>query len=267
MSETKPISETKPEPLILYDFRDGVAILTLNNPAKRNSLSREMLELLNEQLIATEQDDAVRAIIIAHQGPVFSSGHNIRELVGVRERKAGELYELSAGIMDHIRQMSKPVIAQVEGLAAAAGCQLAASCDLIVAAESASFQTPGVMIGLFCSTPMVPLSRAVSPKKAMEMLLTGRPIGAAEAERAGLVNRVVPAETLAAETLALARDIIQYSAHTLALGKAAFYRQLPLPIPEAYELARDTMTCNTMTEDAQEGMTAFLEKRPPKFKH
>ena len=172
----------------------------------------------------------MRAVVIAHSGPVFSAGNNIRELVGADQEAAAALFRLSSAMMGQIRNLPKPVIAQVEGLASAAGCQLAATCDLIVAAETAAFQTPGVMIGLFCSTPMVPLSRAIPTKKAMEMLLTGRPIDAHEAERLGLVNRVVPAERLADETLALAAEIIAYGAETIAMGKQAFYRQLPLPI-------------------------------------
>ena len=263
MTETAPAAA----PLILHTLDQGVAILTLNNPRKRNILSRAMLADLEARLREAEADPSVRALIVAHEGPVFSSGHNMSDLVGAGEGDAAELFETSAGLMEYIRLMSKPVIGQIAGLASAAGCQLAASCDLIVAADTASFQTPGVMIGLFCSTPMVPLSRAVPPKKAMEMLLTGHPVSAAEAERMGLVNRVVPPERLAAETLALARDITRYSAHTLALGKQAFYRQLPLPVGEAYRVAREAMTRNSQTEDAQEGMSAFLEKRPPKFRH
>ena len=201
------------------------------------------------------------------RGEKPARGEQTRGVGGADQEAAGALFRLSSAMMGQIRNRPKPVIAQVEGLASAAGCQLAATCDLIVAAETAAFQTPGVMIGLFCSTPMVPLSRAIPTKKAMEMLLTGRPIDAHEAERLGLVNRVVPAERLADETLALAAEIIAYSAETIAMGKQAFYRQLPLPIEAAYDVARETMTANAMTGDAQEGMSAFLEKRPPVFKH
>ena len=261
------MTESKDEPLVLSDLREGVAIYTLNDPQKRNPLSKAMLEELGGRLREAEADPAVRAVVIAHRGPVFSAGHNIRELVGADQEATAALFRLSSAMMGQIRNLPKPVIAQVEGLASAAGCQLAATCDLIVAAETAAFQTPGVMIGLFCSTPMVPLSRAIPTKKAMEMLLTGRPIDAHEAERLGLVNRVVPAERLADETLALAAEIIAYSAETIGMGKQAFYRQLPLPIEAAYDVARETMTANAMTGDAQEGMSAFLEKRPPIFKH
>ena len=261
------MSESNNEPLVLSEIRERVAILTLNDPKKRNPLSKAMLEELSGRLREAETDPAVRAVILAHAGPVFSAGHNIRELVGAKREEAEALFRLSSGLMEQIHALPKPVIAQVEGLASAAGCQLAATCDLIVAAETAAFQTPGVMIGLFCSTPMVPLSRAIPAKKAMEMLLTGSTIDAHEAERLGLVNRVVPAERLAEETLALAVGIIAYSGETIAMGKEAFYRQLPLPLDAAYQLARETMTRNAMTEDAQEGMLAFLEKRPPVFKH
>ncbi|HEX7926047.1 MAG TPA: enoyl-CoA hydratase-related protein, partial [bacterium] len=161
--------------------------------------------------------------------------------------------------------LPKAVIAQVAGLASAAGCQLAASCDLVVAASTAQFQTPGVKIGLFCSTPMIPLSRAVSPKKAMEMLLTGQAISAEAAEKAGLVTRIVPPESLATETMALAKQIAAYSGDTLGLGKAAFYAQLPLGLPQAYAVGKDAMQRNAAMADAQEGMSAFLQKREPKW--
>jgi enoyl-CoA hydratase/carnithine racemase len=261
------MTEPNNEPLILVEHREGVAALTLNDPEKRNPLSTAMLEEISARLREAEADPAVRAIIIAHHGPAFSAGHNMRELVGAEREAAEALFRLSAGVMEQIRNLPMPVIAQIEGLASAAGCQLAASCDLVLAAETAAFQTPGVMIGLFCSTPMVPLSRAIPAKKAMEMLLTGRPIDAHEAERLGLVNRVIPAERLADETLDLAAEILTYSGDTIRMGKKAFYQQLPLPIGEAYELVRETMTENAMTEDAQEGMSAFLEKRPPNFKN
>lgn len=254
-------------PLVLCDQREGVATLTLNDPRKRNVLSRAMLEALQEQLNALREDTSVRAVIIAATGPVFSSGHDMKELVGAELREAEALFAKSAQVMESARLLPKPVIAQVAGLASAAGCQLVASCDLVVAADTATFQTPGVMIGLFCSTPMVPLSRAVPAKKALEMLFTGRAIGAAEAERAGLVNRVVPADRLAEETFALAREIIQYSSYTLAVGKEAFYKQLPLSQSQAYEVGREAMARNAVAEDAQEGMSAFLEKREPHYKH
>jgi enoyl-CoA hydratase/carnithine racemase len=261
-----PAANAAGKPLVLSAIREGVATLTLNNPARRNTLSMPMMEALIGHLEALRDDPAVRAILIAANGPVFSSGHDLKELVGSERDKVSAAFARSTALMELIRAIPKPVIAQVAGLASAAGCQLIASCDLVVAADTAGFQTPGVMIGLFCSTPMVPLSRAVPAKKAMEMLLTGRSIDAQEAERHGLVNRVVPAPRLAGEADALAREIIQYSAYTIAVGKAAFYKQLPLEECEAYQVGREAMTRNALAEDGQEGMSAFLEKRKPRFK-
>ena len=252
-------------PLILSDVVDRVAVLTLNHPEKRNPLSREMLASLKERLDRIAADQDVRAVIIRAEGPAFSAGHDLRELVGGREQQYASLFSICTDVMETIRKLPKPVIAQVQGIATAAGCQLVATCDLVVASENASFATPGVKIGLFCTTPGVALARAVAPRKAMEMLLTGTPISAAEAERVGLVNRVVPPDRLADETLALARQIAAASPHTLALGKRAFYEQLPLDRPEAYALAQRVMVDNAQIPDAQEGMRAFLEKRAPKW--
>ena len=212
-------------------------------------------------------DDEVRAVILAAKGPVYSSGHDMREVIGVEADRAAELFTRSTKMMESIREMPKPVIAQVQALASAAGCQLVASCDLAVAASGAGFQTPGVQIGLFCSTPMVPLSRAIPPKKAMEMLLTGEAISADDALAAGLVNRVVPPERLEEETMALARRIAAFSSYTVGLGKEAFYKQLPLSFQDAYEVGIEAMVRNVVADDAQEGMTAFLEKRQPRWKH
>lgn len=260
------VKDAEPAPLVLTEKREGVATLTLNRPQKRNMFSTEMLLAMRAALRDFAQDSSVRAIIIAALGPVFSSGHNMREFVGASEESAKAVFELSSDMMEDLGRIPKPVIAQVAGLASAAGCQLAASCDLVVASEEAAFQTPGVQIGLFCSTPMIPLSRAVPPKKAMEMLLTGDAVSAREAERYGLVNRVVPAEKLEEETFALAKKIIAFSGATIALGKEAFYKQLPLGLHEAYKVGKEAITRNTMMEDGQEGMSAFLEKRPPKWK-
>jgi enoyl-CoA hydratase/carnithine racemase len=190
-------------------------------------------------------------------------GHDLRELSGASAEEAAALFALCTEVMEAIRQLPQPVIAEVQGLATAAGCQLAATCDLVVAAEQAAFATPGVKIGLFCTTPAVALCRAVPAKKALEMLFTGQAITAAEAERHGLVNRVVPADRLSAETLELARQMAASSSATLALGKRAFYAQLPLDHPGAYTIAQQVMVENTAASDAQEGMRAFLEKRPP----
>ncbi len=250
---------------VVYDVIDGVAILTLNNPEKRNALSRQALESLRTRLDVIAQAPDVKAVIIRAVGPVFSSGHDLRELVDGKEEEYRSLFALCTDVMEAIRRLPKPVIAQVHALATAAGCQLAATCDLVVASENATFATPGVRTGLFCTTPGVALSRAVGPKKAMEMLLTGTPISAREAERAGLVNRVVPADRLEEETMALARQIIAASAYTLGVGKRAFYEQITLDRPRAYEVAQKVMVENTLAPDAQEGMRAFLEKRKPRW--
>jgi enoyl-CoA hydratase/carnithine racemase len=249
--------------LVRQDVADHIATLTLNHPEKRNALSRAMLQALQQRLTHIATDRQVRVVILRAEGPVFSSGHDLREMVGISETDSAALFALCSDVMLGLQRLPQPVIAQVHGLATAAGCQLVASCDLVVAAEEASFATPGVKIGLFCTTPGVALVRAVTPKKALEMLLTGTPIGAREAERIGLVNRVVPGERLAAETLQLARQICQASAGVIALGKRAFYEQLPLPCERAYETATPIMLRNAQAHDAQEGMRAFLEKRAP----
>lgn len=252
--------------LVLGEIVSGVAILTLNHPEKRNALSRAMLATLKGHLERVAAQEDVKAVIIRAVGPAFSAGHDLRELVGGSEEDYRSLFALATEVMEAIRNLPKPVIAQVQGTATAAGCQLAATCDLVVASKEATFATPGVKTGLFCTTPGVALSRAVGPKKAMEMLLTGTPISAPEAERAGLVNRVVPADRLDDETLNLAQQIIAASSYTLGLGKRAFYEQLPLDRPQAYEVAEQFMVENAAAADAQEGMRAFLEKRPPKWR-
>jgi enoyl-CoA hydratase/carnithine racemase len=253
--------------LVRAETVEGIAFLTLNNPEKRNALSRALLAALKEELGRLAHDRNVRVVILRAEGPAFSAGHDLRELVDGDAEGYATLFALCSEVMEAIRKLPKPVIAQVQGVATAAGCQLAATCDLVVAAENATFSTPGVKIGLFCTTPAVALSRAVGPKQAMEMLLTGAPISANEAQRMGLVNRVVPAEKLAEETLKLARQVLNASAYTLALGKKAFYEQLPLDHPAAYELAQRYMVENAQAADAQEGMHAFLEKRPPRWRN
>lgn len=258
----KPLVE---KALVLYDVTNGVALLTFNHPEKRNALSRAMLEGLKQHLDRIAAEPGVRAVIIRAMGPVFSSGHDLRELVDRPEAEVKSLFALCTDVMEAIRTLPQPVIAQVHALATAAGCQLVATCDLVVASEEATFATPGVKTGLFCSTPGVAVSRAVGPKKAMEMLLTGTPISAREAEQAGLVNRVVPSERLAEETMALARQIIAASGYTLGIGKRGFYEQVAKDRPEAYAIAQKIMVENTLAPDAQEGMRAFLEKRPPKW--
>jgi enoyl-CoA hydratase/carnithine racemase len=251
--------------LVLCAIADRIAILTLNHPEKRNALSREMLQELKRHLDSIAKNADVRVVIIRANGPVFSAGHDLRELVAGEKRDHEELFRICTEVMEGIRKLPQPVIAQVHGLATAAGCQLAATCDLAIASEGASFATPGVKIGLFCTTPGVALSRAVTPKKAMEMLLTGDTITAGEAERVGLVNRVVSAESLEQETMKLARQIADASGTTIGLGKRGFYEQISLNRPAAYAAAEKVMVENAQTPDAKEGMNAFLEKRKPRW--
>jgi enoyl-CoA hydratase/carnithine racemase len=250
---------------VAYEVVDDIAILTLNHPEKRNALSAAMLTALREHLDRIAADPEVRVVVLRAAGPVFSAGHDLRELVGGREQDYAALFALCTEVMQAVRRLPQPVIAQVQGLATAAGCQLVATCDLVVASEDASFATPGVKIGLFCTTPGVALARAVPPRKALEMLLTGTPIDAREAERAGLVNRVVPTDRLAEETMALARQVASASRYTVAVGKRAFYEQVALDCSAAYNRAQEVMVENALAPDAQEGMRAFLEKRPPQW--
>jgi enoyl-CoA hydratase/carnithine racemase len=251
--------------LLTAEVVEGIAVLTLNHPERRNALSRAMLAALTGHLIRLGRDKGVRVVIIRASGTVFSSGHDLREMVDAAEEDHRSLFALCAVAMKAIRDLEKPVIAEVQGVATAGGCQLVASCDLVVASENATFATPGVRIGLFCTTPAIPLVRVVPTKKAMEMLLTGDPISAREAERLGLVNRVVPADILHEETMKLAHRIASASASTLALGKRAFYRQLALDLDSAYELGKEVMVRNALAPDAQEGICAFLEKRAPRW--
>jgi enoyl-CoA hydratase/carnithine racemase len=251
--------------VLLLEITDQIAFLTLNHPERRNALSRAMLTALRDRLAEIGSRQDVHVVILRAAGTVFSSGHDLRELADCNSADAASLFALCTEVMLAIRNLPQPVIAQVQGLATAAGCQLAATCDLVVAADVASFATPGVKIGLFCTTPGVAVSRAVSTKKAMEMLLTGTPISAAEAEGAGLVNKVVASEKLAEETLQLARQIANASRATIALGKRAFYEQVPLSCQAAYEAAQPVMTANAAMPDAKEGIRAFLEKRTPRW--
>jgi enoyl-CoA hydratase/carnithine racemase len=263
-SRETPVAEAAP--VLLRRDAGGVAVLTLNRPEARNALSVELMTRLHEALAAIGSDAGVRVVIIAAAGPAFCAGHDLRELRANPGRRFYEtLFRQCSALMQTIVRLPKPVIARVHGTATAAGCQLVASCDLAVAAETARFATPGVNIGLFCSTPMVALSRAVGRKAAMAMLLTGDPIDAAEARALGLVNRVVPEASLELETERLARQIAGKSALTLAIGKEAFYRQTELPLAEAYDYASEAMTRNMLARDAEEGIDAFLAKRPPSW--
>jgi enoyl-CoA hydratase/carnithine racemase len=250
---------------ILLEREGATAVVTLNRPERRNALSLQMLQELTACFRALGQDAEVRAVILRANGPAFSAGHDLSEMVGRDGAFYRELFEACTALMETIQAIPQPVIAQVHAMATAAGCQLVASCDLAVAAAEARFATPGVKIGLFCSTPMVALSRAVGARRAMEMLLTGEAIAAGDALAAGLVNRVVPLAELPAATRALAAKIASSSPYVVAVGKAAFYRQLQMPQPLAYDYAQDVMAANAAAADAQEGIQAFLEKRPAKW--
>ncbi|MBI2719873.1 MAG: enoyl-CoA hydratase [Rhizobiales bacterium] len=257
--------------LVIAARQAGVLRLTLNDSVTRNSLSEAMMAALHASLDAAATDASARVVVIAATGPAFCSGHNLKEITAHRadlDHGAAcfeRLFNACSALMLTIVNHPKPVIAEVQGLASAAGCQLVASCDLAVAADTASFCTPGVNIGLFCSTPMVALSRTVAPKHAMEMLLTGTTIPAAEARRIGLINRVVSPNSLSETVDELAQKIAGKSQTTLRLGKAAFYRQLDLPLAEAYAMTARVMTENLLKHDAEEGIAAFIDKRAPSW--
>lgn len=252
--------------LALWERFGAVGVVTLNNPARRNVLSRAMLGALCDRFNELATDATIKCLVLRAVGPVFSAGHDLAEILSLGADETDELFALCTSVMEAIRLAPQPVIAEVRGTATAAGCQLAATCDLVVASSDATFATPGVKIGLFCSTPAVALSRVVPTKKALEMLLTGTPISADEAERIGLVNRVVPPEELSQRTLELAFQIASASGETLLRGKRVFYEQLACERPRAYEVAQRAMVENAQTPDAREGMQAFLEKRPPQWR-
>src|SRR6187431_1968613 len=258
-------------PVLLREDADGIAVLVLNRPQARNSLSESLIAALTASLAEIAADKRVRAVVLAANGPAFSAGHDMKELTARRsDADRGRTYFASlmnacSAMMQAIVQLPKPVVAAVQGVATAAGCQLVASCDLAVASEAATFATPGVDIGLFCSTPMVALSRNVPRKQAMEMLLTGEPIAAATARDIGLVNHVVPAGQERAAAIALAQKVALKSAYTVKLGKEAFYRQAEMSLAAAYRYAAEVMTENMMARDAEEGIGAFIEKRAPKW--
>src|SRR6185437_3765236 len=249
----------------------SIAVLTLNRPAARNSLSEGLIGELHAALDEIRDDNSIRALVIAASGPAFSAGHDMKELTARRSDADrgrayfAEIMNACSAMMQAVVNLPKPVVAAVQGIATAAGCQLVASCDLAVASEAAGFATPGVDIGLFCSTPMVALSRNVPRKQAMEMLLTGEPVSAQRAREIGLVNRVVPAGTEREAAIALAQQVALKSAYTVKLGKAAFYRQVEMSLADAYRYAAEVMTENMMARDAEEGIGAFIEKREPKW--
>lgn len=251
---------------LLVEHSGGVARLTLHRPARRNALSMSLLAELNRCLDDVSVSDEIRVVVLGAGGPVFCSGHDLAEVVGREQREYHELFTLCSQVMLKLRRLPQPVIARVQGPATAAGCQLVAACDLAVAVDSATFATPGVKIGLFCTTPMVPLVRTIAPRAAMEMLLTGKPISAAQALAWNLVNRVVPADQLDSAVAEFTDALLASSPLTLRLGKEAFYRQLSMGESGAYEHAIEVMTRNACAGDAQEGMTAFLEKRSPQWR-
>lgn len=240
-----------------------IATITLANPKRRNPLSIDTMIELQSAIEQLGVDRDIRAIVLAAEGPVFSAGHDLQEMTGADLTHYRRVFELCTDLMTAVQNVPQPVIARVDGIATAAGCQLVATCDLAVASETAEFATPGVKIGLFCSTPMVALSRAIGRKRALEMLLTGRPIDAATAAEWGLVNRVVPSRELIDETRALALAIADASSLVVGIGKQAFYSQIDLDQSKAYAYTKEVMSMNALAADAQEGICAFLEKRKP----
>jgi enoyl-CoA hydratase/carnithine racemase len=259
------------QPILLRENVGSIAVLTLNRPTARNSLSGGMIAELHAALNEIRDDKSVRGVVIAANGPAFSAGHDMKELTARRSDADrgrayfAEIMNACSVMMQAIVRLPKPVVASVQGIATAAGCQLVASCDLAVASDAASFATPGVDIGLFCSTPMVALSRNVPRKQAMEMLLTGEPISAETARGIGLINRVVPAGSEREAAIALAQKVALKSAYTVKLGKEAFYRQAEMSLADAYRYAAAVMAENMMARDAEEGIGAFIEKREPKW--
>jgi enoyl-CoA hydratase/carnithine racemase len=243
-----------------------VRTITLNRPERRNALSLELMDELIAALDGVSSDAATRVIILAAAGKVFCSGHDLSELVDRKVEDYRHIFDVCASLMKKLQSIPQPVIARVHGLATAAGCQLVATCDLAVAGAAAAFATPGVRIGLFCSTPMVALTRAIGRKRAMEMLLTGRTINAETAASWGLVNACVPDDALDCEIAALAERIAEASSFTVALGKQAFYSQIELNQDKAYAFTKEVMSMNSLANDAREGITAFLDKRPPCWK-
>jgi enoyl-CoA hydratase/carnithine racemase len=264
-------SSTSP-PILLRETAGPVAVLTLNRPAQRNSLSEALIADLHTALAELAADTSVRAVVIAANGTAFCAGHDLKELSAHRgDADRGRsffagLMNACSAMMQTIVHLPKPVISAVQGIATAAGCQLVASCDLAVAADTASFATPGVDIGLFCSTPMVALSRNVTRKQAMEMLLTGEPVPASRAQEMGLINRVVAAGTVRDAAIALAQQVALKSAYTVKLGKQAFYAQAEMSLADAYRYAAEVMTENMLAHDAEEGIQAFIDKREPTWR-
>jgi enoyl-CoA hydratase/carnithine racemase len=259
--------QTVPDALlpVLVDRKGGIVRLTLNRPQKRNALSRAVLGMMEEAIARIAADAEARVVVLGANGPVFCSGHDLAEMTGRTEDEYRDLFEACSRVMLGLRRLPQPVIARVQGVATAAGCQLVAACDLAVAAREATFATPGVKIGLFCTTPMVPLARAVPAKAALEMLLTGAPISAERALEIGLVNKIEPLAELDEAVMGLAHAIMASSPLVLRLGKQAFYALQNLGEEEAYKRAVEVMTDNALRHDAQEGIAAFLQKRRPEW--
>ncbi|XP_041731489.1 enoyl-CoA hydratase domain-containing protein 3, mitochondrial isoform X1 [Coregonus clupeaformis] len=257
-------TQTPAEPLTVRHQNNGIRSITLNNPKKRNALSLSMLDSLRGNILADIDSDDLRVIVISAKGPVFSSGHDLKELTSAQGRDYHtKVFQACSEVMTLIQDIPVPVIAMVNGVATAAGCQLVASCDIAVVTERSTFATPGVNVGLFCSTPAVAIGRAVPKKVAMEMLFTGNPISAQDALLHGLVSKVVPEERLEEETLAIARRVCQASRPVVALGKATFHRQMAQGRDAAYATASRVMVDNLALRDGQEGIRAFIEKRKP----
>lgn len=255
------------QPILLRDDNEGITTLTLNRPAQYNALSGGMLDELQSALDKINQDESVRVVIIAANGKAFCPGHDLKEMRASEEREVHQaLFTKCSKMMLSIHRLQQPVIARVNGIATAAGCQLVANCDLAVAAEDARFAVSGINVGLFCSTPAVPLSRNMGRKQALHMLLTGDFISAQTAQQYGLINEVVAAAELEQATIALAQKIVAKSAHAIKLGKDMFYQQLSMDLSDAYAYAGERMTCNMDSDDAREGIDAFIQKRKPVWK-
>jgi enoyl-CoA hydratase/carnithine racemase len=255
------------QPILLRADSDGITTLTLNRPAQYNALSGDMLSDLQTALDDINQDDSIRVVIIAANGKAFCPGHDLKEMRSSEEREFHQaLFDKCSKMMLTIHRLQQPVIARVNGIATAAGCQLVANCDLAVAAEDARFAVSGINVGLFCSTPAVPLSRNMGRKQALHMLLTGDFISAQTAQQYGLVNEVVAVAELEQATITLAQKIVARSAHAIKLGKDMFYQQLPMDLSEAYAYASERMACNMDSHDAREGIDAFIQKRKPVWK-
>jgi len=256
------------EPFVLTTVENGVATLTLNRPQRFNPLSSQMIAAIQVELDAIASDPSVRVVILAAAGKGFCAGHDLKEMRAHTEDKGWQqgLFDACSRMMIALTEIPQPVIARVQGIATAAGCQLVSMCDLAVATDTATFAMPGVNIGVFCSTPAVGVVRNVGRKHAMEMLLTGEPIDAATAQSWGLVNRVVPSSTLDAEIRRFTDIILSRSSATIRFGKQAFYRQIDHPLAVAYDIASEVMACNLLLDDAAEGIDAFLQKRPASWR-